>query len=103
MEKIIKRKKSQFIDELENECLDFSEDCNINIKNNMESFKNSKYYQNFSKNINQNYFNKSKSYSYNNTFGDNKTKNFHYFKKSYSNNLLGKKRYSNFENNKKNK
>ena len=101
--KIIKRKKSQFIDELENECLDFSEDCNINIKNNMESFKNSKYYQNFSKNINQNYFNKSKSYSYNNTFGDNKTKNFHYFKKSYSNNLLGKKRYSNFENNKKNK
>ena len=101
--KIIKRKKSQFIDELENECLDFSEDYNTNVKNNIESFKNSKFYPNFSKNINPNYFNKSKSHNYNNTFEANKIKNVHYFKKSYSNNFLGKKRYSNFENNKKNK
>ena len=89
---IQKRKKSQFIDELENKCLDFSGDF-INNDNKNESFINSSFFPNYGNNSNSFYHYKQKSKSNNINY---KNKNKNYFKKSYSNSFINKKRYNNF-------
>ena len=88
--KVMNREKSQFINELENKCLDFTGDIinddNNNENNNNFSFKKSLFSQNlfndFNKNFNSNY--KNKNYT--------KYKDKNFFKNK--NRFINKKRYN---------
>ena len=88
--KVMNREKSQFINELENKCLDFTGDIinddNNNENNNNFSFKKSLFSQNlfndFNKNFNSNY--KNKNYT--------KYKDINFFKNK--NRFINKKRYN---------
>ena len=100
--KIQKRNKSQFIDELENTCLDFSGDYDKNNDINMDSFKSSSFYKNFNQNFNSVYNNKSKSKSNSINFKGKKGNNNNCFKKSHSKSYLNKKRYYDYGKDEKN-
>ena len=93
--KFQKREKSQFINELENKCLDFSGDVIKNDNNYEEEINLFKEFE-FNNNINSFYNFKFKSKSCNSCFKGKTEKNNNYFKKSNSNSFLNRKRYNNY-------
>ena len=102
--KFKKRKKSEFISELEDKCLDFSGDIIKNDYDNDDndneddifSFKESAFNHRYNGNIKS--FNNFKSKSKNNnySFKEKNKKSEKYFQKSKSNNFLNRKRNNNF-------
>ena len=102
--KFKKRKKSEFISELEDKCLDFSGDIIKNDYDNDDndneddifSFKESAFNHRYNGNIKS--FNNFKSKSKNNnyTYKEKNKKSEKYFQKSKSNNFLNRKRNNNF-------